>query len=311
MHVGIIGTGRIGSTIAYSLLYENYVDEITLVDIKPNLVEALKEELLHVAVQMGREVDIYAYDKDEDIYNADIIFISAGAPRSPEMRSRRELANINGQIIKEIAEIVPNHNPGAKYIIITNPVDAIAMIFKRYSKANWIISTGTNLETLRFRSELSRWLNVPTNFISGYVGGEHGESAVILWSTVKIMGIPIDEYIKKWDIYLDKDSIENKIKTISQFIIKSLGGTRWGPTASFIAIMRSIWLNEGKILPIAFSVKFNNIPEPVFVSIPVAVGTELGPSIWNMLTEEERRRINNAAYEIFKIYEKLVKYLEK
>jgi len=36
-------------------------------------------------------------------------------------------------------------NKGAKYVVITNPVDVMTMVCKKYSKADFVISTGTNL----------------------------------------------------------------------------------------------------------------------------------------------------------------------
>jgi malate dehydrogenase len=87
-------------------------------------------------------------------------------------------------------------NKGAKYVVITNPVDVMTMVCKKYSKADFVRSTGTNLESLRFRSKLAEVLAVPRSKVQGWVGGEHGEEAALLWSTVKIDGFPLEKYTK-------------------------------------------------------------------------------------------------------------------
>jgi malate dehydrogenase len=172
-------------------------DEITVCDVKPGLAQAFAEELKHAAVSLGLDVEINACEKDEEVSGADIILISAGKPRIPGVNmSRRDLAAQNAKIVKYITEATFPSNKGAKYVVITNPVDAMAMVCKKYSKADFVISTGTNLESLRFRSKLAEVLAVPRSKVQGWVGGEHGEEAALLWSTVKIDGFPLEKYTK-------------------------------------------------------------------------------------------------------------------
>ncbi len=46
----------------------------------------------------------------------------------------------------------------------TNLADAMsALVCKKYTKANFVISTGTNLESMRFRSKLARIFGVPVS----------------------------------------------------------------------------------------------------------------------------------------------------
>jgi len=206
LHIAQIGTGRVGRPTAYTITCAGLADTITTCDIKPGLAQAFAEELEHVTASLKLDIEINACEKDEEITGADIILISAGEPRIPGVKmSRRDLAVQNAKIVRYIAEATTPNNPGAKYIVITNPVDAMAMVCKKYSKAKFVISTGTNLESLRFRSKLAKTLQVSTSRIQGWVGGEHGDAAIILWSTVKTNKIPIDEYAKsKGKVYINK-----------------------------------------------------------------------------------------------------------
>jgi malate dehydrogenase len=216
--------------------------------------------------------------------------------------SRRDLAIQNAKIIKYIAEATSPRNPGAKYIVITNPVDAMAMVCKKYSKADFVISTGTNLESLRFRSKLAATLEVPVSKVQGWVGGEHGEAAVILWSTTKVDGLPVEEYVKSKNKILRKDEIESYMKAISKFVVDNIGGTEYGPAASFRDIVRAIVKNTGEIVSVATPMKFEGIPEPVFVGTPLKLGKSVGPSLYDALSREEKKGIWEAAKVIYETY---------
>ena len=286
------------------LVHEPWIKKLTLVDIEPKLAEAVAEELKHSLASTRIPMEVYAYDEDGAVENADMVLVTAGAPRSPEMEDRNILLKENAKTIKEIAEKTAPNNPQAKFIVVTNPVDSMAMLFKKISHAEWVISTGANLESQRFRAELSMQLHVPITDINGFVGGEHGKEAVFLWSTVRICGIPLEDYLAKKKIRLDRKRLEEDITGISRLILTITGATTHGPATSFRDILRAIALNNNKVLSIAAPYKIPQIPEPVLVSIPQMVGKNLGFSMEKSLTEEEREKIKKAAFRIYQTYKK-------
>ncbi len=303
MHVAVVGTGNVGRSIAFSILVSGVADELTLVDTKPGLARAVGEELRHAAAAFRLDTSIEWFERDEDLSGADLIVISAGYPRLPGQRiSRRDLAGRNAEIIRYIAEVIPPHNRGARYVIVTNPVDAMATLFRRVSRESFIISTGDSLETQRFRAKLAADLGVPVSSVTGYVGGEHGENAVILWSTVAIDGAPLDEWLRPSSKSLDRESVESYVKSISRYIIEYSGATRFGPAATFTEIVKSIVLDERRIISVATPRRFPSIPEEVFVSVPTVVGRCLGPDLIGCLSREEVLGIEEAAKAIYRTY---------
>lgn len=303
MHIAQIGTGRVGRPTIYTIMCAGLADTITVCDTKPGLAAAFAEELKHVTASVGIDVEINSCERDEDVCNADIILISAGNPRVPGVKmSRRDLAVQNANIVKYIAEVTAPRNPGAKYVVITNPVDAMAMVCKKYSKAEFVISTGTNLESLRFRSKLAEELKVPVSNVRGWVGGEHGDAAVILWSTAKVGNTPVDEYVRSKNAGLSREEMEVYMKSVSKMIVDNIGGTEYGPAASFRDIVRAIAKNTGEILSVAIPVKFKGIPEPVFVGTPVKLGRNIGESLYGKLSEVEKMAIKEAARAIYQTY---------
>lgn len=301
VHIAVMGTGRVGQGLAYTLLFERYVTKLSLVDTAPNKSEMVKEELLHCSAYHGLDVEIEAFDHASKVEGAELMIVTAGFPRQPGM-DRRDLAVMNGGAIKDVILGSKDKNPGI-WFLITNPVDAMATLAQHHAgPGRIVVSTGTNLETTRFRTILSRELAVPMKMISGYVGGEHGKSAVPLWSTVRIDGMPVDEYLAKSGKTLDKDSIVSYVKNISMEVIKALGGTRWGPAGGFIEIIRGVLLNTDRLLSYAVPQEFDGVSEPVHVTIPGRISKAFGPNIWGHLTTEEQSDIKAAAGAIYETY---------
>ncbi len=302
VHVAVMGAGRVGGEVAFTLIFERYVTELSLVDVAPGVAQMTKEEMHHAIASHGFDVKINAYTKSSQVNDADLIVITAGFPRTPEM-SRRDLAARNASVVREVVENSVDKNPRAWYFVITNPVDAMTTLANKVAKGKrQVIGTGTSLETSRFRTILSRELGVPIGSVEAFAGGEHGEAAVALWSTVKVNGLALDEFLKTSKKTLDKAACENYVKEVSREIIRFLGGTRHGPAGSFIEIIRGIMLNTGRVLSYSRLRKFDTTPEPVYVTVPARIAKSLGPDIWDLLNEQEKKAIKESAGAIYRTY---------
>jgi malate dehydrogenase len=187
-------------------------------------------------------------------------------------------------------------------VIVTNPVDAMATLFRKISGADFVISTGDHPDTLRFRSRLSRDLDVPISGIEGFVGGEHGSAAYPLWSTVRIAGETLDNYLAETGKVLDKEGVTGYVRGVSKNVVDIIGGTEVGPASGFRDIVRSILQDRREVLSVAHPLKLPGLPDEVNVSVPTYVGLELGPNMWNELAEEEQANIIEAAKAIHANY---------
>jgi malate dehydrogenase len=249
------------------------------------------------------DVEIYTYEDNGEVSGADLVVVCPGKPRTPGLQmDRRDLMVENAKIINYVAEVMPPNNRGAKWVIITNPVDSMATLFKKVSGSNFVISTGDHPDTLRFRAKLSMDLGVPVSEVNGFVGGEHGSAAHCLWSTVSIKGMPLDEYLSISSMHLNKNEVTAYVRGVSKKVLDIIGGTEVGPASGFRDIVRSIIQDRGEIYSVADSHKMKDIPEPVNVSIPTHVGNKIGPNIWSKLLEGERQAINDAAKAIYNNY---------
>ena len=303
-HIAVVGNGRIGRPTAYTLFNERLADEFSLVDVKPGLAWAFGEELKHVAASLRYDVKINTYEEDEGVTGADLVIVCPGKPRIPGVQmDRRVLVGANAEIINYIAEVMPPNNPDAKWVIVTNPVDAMATLFRKVSGADFVIGTGDHPDTLRMKAKLAMELGVPVSRVEGFVGGEHGSSAYPLWSTVKIGGKPLDEFLSQTGKALDREAVVGYVRGVSKKVVDIVGGTEVGPAAGFRDIVRSILEDRGEVYSVSQPLELPGIPEAVNVNVPTRVGSTIGPNIWDQLTEEERANIVEAAKAIYSNYQ--------
>lgn len=302
MHVALIGIGRVGQTTAFALAHEPYINELTLVDVAPRLSWAVAEELHHASAGMHTAIEINALEKIDAVHNADIIVVAAGKPAAPRM-GRRGLVAANANVIKSVGEAVARRNPNARYVIVTNPVDAMATLFKKISKADYVIGSGCHLDSLRLRAEVARQLKVPMTHVEGFVAGEHGDNDVYLWSTVRVNGESLEDYRRKRRLNLSRSSIVKAVHEKTEDILDVLGGTMFGPAAAFREIVRAIALNTHSLISVSAPHKAPGVPESVHISLPLKLGMSIGPTIESALDPEERKKLGEAAKAVYKTYQ--------
>lgn len=303
MHIAVFGTGRVGRPTAFAIMLKDVADELTVCDTKANLARAVRNDLSHAAPGYHLDTKLYATEKDEDVTGADVVVITAGFPRPQGVHiSRRDLASKNASIVAQVASASRDRNPGAKYVVVTNPVDSMAMVCHRFTEASFVISTGTNLESQRLRSTLAEKLDAPASAIQGWAGGEHGEKAAVLWSTVRVEGLSFEDATAKVGTALTREDVANHIRAVSETIVDGLGATEYGPAASFSRIVNAIVRNTDEVLAIATPRRIPGIEEDVWVSAPVRVGQRLDTSPFGALLPEEKGLVADAAWAIYETF---------
>ena len=236
--VSIIGTGSVGSTIAYTLNVMGLASEIVMIDI--NNEKALGEALdIRQGTPFCGACSIYAGDY-RDAVNSDIVIVTSGIARKPG-QSRLELAQTNVNITKQIIPEITKYAPDATYIIVSNPVDILTYTFYKMSglPENRIIGSGTILDTARLRSRLSEYYNINQSNVHAYVFGEHGDSSFIPWSVANISNVPIKE-CKKLITTPGINTPELDFGEIEQYVRKSGARVIARKGATFYAVSVSV-----------------------------------------------------------------------
>lgn len=205
--------------------------------------------------------------------DANIVVITAGTKRTPDISDREFLMKQNTPIIRAMAEKV-RENPHAKnaiYIIATNPVDAMTQLFHEVSGIpyNKIIGLGGELDYARLIETLEGKLHIHANRIrNAQVIGQHGANMLPVLSRIEILDEHLQHPRKLTDI-LSADELEQlKKDTISgsDRLIADLGGS--DPEAPAWAIHKMISaIAQGK--PFIASARNDN--DKTFIGRPVQV----------------------------------------
>lgn len=236
--ISIIGTGSVGSTIAYSLAIMGMASEIVMIDI--NTEKALGEALdIRQGLPFCAPCSIYAGNYS-DTAGSNIVILTSGIARKPG-QSRLELAQTNVNITKSIIPEITKYAPDATYIIVSNPVDILTYTFHKISglPENHIIGSGTILDTARLRARLSECYNISQSNVHAYVFGEHGDSSFIPWSVANISNVPISECQK---LILPNENLIQEIRydEIEQYVRKSGSRVIARKGATFYAVSISV-----------------------------------------------------------------------
>ena len=236
--ISIIGTGSVGSTIAYTLTVMGIAQEIVMIDI--NNEKALGEALdIRQGTPFCAACSVYAGDY-RDAADSDIVILTSGIARKPG-QTRLELAQTNVNITKSIIPEITKYAPHAIYIIVSNPVDILTYTFLKLSgrPESHIIGSGTILDTARLRSRLSEYYNINQGNVHAYVFGEHGDSSFIPWSVANISNVPIRE-CGKLILTPGLTSPELDFEEVEQYVRKSGGRVIARKGATFYAVSVSV-----------------------------------------------------------------------
>jgi L-lactate dehydrogenase len=194
--IGIIGTGGVGVSVAVSLLHFGAAGELILNDARPDVAEGEAMDLLQgSSFYPTARVRAGAI---EEMGDCDAVVVTAGVGRASPGQSRLELLAINAGIVTDIARRLKGGR--GIVVMVTNPVDVMTLVMTRASglPPSRVIGTGTMLDSARLRQVLGRELNVDPRSIHGQVVGEHGASEVVLWSGVRVGGLPLRSW-SGWD----------------------------------------------------------------------------------------------------------------
>lgn len=228
--VVIIGSGCVGSSIAFALLFRNDIKEIVMLDINERLVDA---EVLDLRSGLGNISDAKIRGGSySDCMDCDAIIITAGKSRAVGQK-REDLWEENSKIIKSIADSIRPVYRNSFVIVVSNPVDEITQLIadQNIIPQDKLCGTGCMLDTFRWIFSLADYCNVRSTQISAYSIGKHGDGQKILWDRVKINDLQIEEYCKKEQIEWNdevKQKLQNEVTNVGMEIISRKGRTQYG-----------------------------------------------------------------------------------
>jgi len=296
MKVSIIGGGGlVGSSAAYALQVGGIVSHLCLIDANKDAALGHATELLHGAC-LTSDQRITAGDMS-DIATSDIVVITAGLRRKPD-ESRLDLINRNVDLFLGLLDQVKAGGLREKsyLVVVSNPVDVLTHLAVQRAGLPWqrVIGLGTVLDTVRFRSYLSRELKVPATQVQAMILGEHGDSMVPVWSSATVAGLPLEQ----WPGFTAKlgADVFDETKKAGATVIKLKGGSSFAVGLSIREVVESLARDSRRVLPVSSLQQGLYGVRNVCLSVPTVVGCGgVRQQIELPLTTKERMGIQNSA----------------
>ncbi len=253
MRVGIVGAGHVGGTTAYALTLRGSATEIVIADVNASRAAAQAEDVAH-AVPVAFPVRVRA-GAIEAMAGFDVVVLACGPSIAPG-QNRLAILQKSTEIFRSVVPQVMAAAPDAILIVASNPVDVMTHVTSVVSglPAGRVIGSGTILDTLRFRAELSAHLSVSASSVQAYVLGEHGDSEVLAWSTARIGGLPlglVGEQLERPITREVRDRIDQSVRRAGYRILEGKGFTSFGVAAGIARIVDAIRDDDRVVLTVS------------------------------------------------------------
>ncbi|MBD2180147.1 L-lactate dehydrogenase [Planktothrix sp. FACHB-1355] len=293
----IIGAGQVGMACAYSMLIQNTLDEMVIVDVNREKLEGEVMDLVHGLPFV--QPSIVRSGTLADGHDADIVIITAGAKQRPG-ETRLDLVQRNVELFKNLISEVVKCCANAILLIVTNPVDIMTYVSWRLSglPSSSVIGSGTVLDTARFRYLLAEKFQIDPRSLHAYIIGEHGDSEVPVWSKVNVSGMPL------FDGDLDNASDDNQqleevfaqVKNAAYEIIQRKGATSYAIGLGVTQIVQAILRNQNRVLTVSSLINGLHGIEDVCLSLPAVVNRQGVTRLLNMslTTKEEQQLLHSS-----------------
>ena len=275
MKIGIVGAGRVGCACALAAVIRGSARNIVIVDRTRKRAKAVATDLRYGSPLCPKTAVV---DGDyDDLADAALVMVTAGinekaggATDRSDPQGRLRLLETNAEIYRDIVPRIVRAAPGAVILVVTDPPDPLADIARVSAGHDRVLSTGTFLDSLRFRVHLAQHFEVDANQVEAQVVGEHGVSQVFLWSSARIAGVPISALIRERGETLVgvREQIENSVRYANITIIEGNDASQFGIGIVAARIAEIVLRDERAVVPIgSYHERFG-----VTLSLPSIVG---------------------------------------
>jgi len=269
MKLGIVGAGTVGTACLTSVVARGFASEVVVVNRDRKRARGLVTDL-----QYGAILEPYTVLGDgdyADLADAAVVLITAGANEKTGGATNRDdpagrlrLLDTNADAYRQIVPSVHEAAPDSVIVVVTDPPDPLADLARKPGHER-VISTGTYLDSLRFRFHIARKLGVNPAQVEAQVLGEHGTSQVFVWSSARVGGAFLGDRLATDDA---RRELESEVRFANITIIEATGARALGIGVVSARIAEMIIRDELSVIPLG---SWN--PEyGVTLSLPTVVG---------------------------------------
>ena len=297
--IGIVGVGAVGCACAMAAVNRGSAREIVLIDRTRKRAEAVATDLRY-GTPLVPKVTVTDGDYG-DLAGAALVMITAGinektggATDRNDPQGRLRLLDKNAEIYQEIVPRIVRAAPDAVILAVTDPPDPLADVARASAAHDRVLSTGTFLDSLRFRVHLARHFGVDAASVEAQVIGDHGTSQVFLWSSARIAGVPVRKLIEARGQNLAdvRAGLEKDVRYANITIIEGNNASQFGIGIVSARIAEMVLRDERAVIPIgSFNQKFG-----VTLSLPSVLGRHgVSEILEPEMSAEERQALEKSA----------------
>jgi L-lactate dehydrogenase len=296
--VAVVGVGAVGQACAFALMLRGSAREIVLIDRTAERAAGVATDMRY-GVPLTPTVAITAGGWS-DLAGAGVVLIcsgvnekSGGATDREDESGRLRLLETNASVYRDVVPRIVAAAPDAVLVAVTDPPDPLAGLTRALARHDRVLSTGTTIDTLRFRVHVAAELGVDASAVDGFVVGEHGTTEVMLWSSVRVAGAPLAEALGRHASLDDlRRRIEHEVRFANITIIEGNGASQFGIGVACAKITEAILRDERVVMPVAaYRERYG-----VTIGLPTVVGRE-GPAgeLEPSMSDRERRDFERSA----------------
>lgn len=299
MQVGIVGAGGVGSATLLSLVMRGVACQVVVLDKNHQRAEGVVADLQYGAT-LSPAVELRAGDYS-DLAGAMLVIVTAGinektggATDRRDPAGRLKLLDTNATVYRDVIPKIVAVAPQALILVVTDPPDPLADLSRRLAGHERVLSSGTFLDSLRFRLHLARRLKVNPMYVDAQVVGEHGTSQVFLWSSARVGGTPIAQLLETSGESIDtfRHGVEQDVRYANITIIEGTGASQLGIGMVTARIAEAILRDEHAVIPIgSYNPKYG-----VTISLPSVLGRQgVSRILEPEMSEAERQAFERSA----------------
>lgn len=285
--ISIIGAGNVGATAAMRII-EHGLADVVLVDVKKELAVGKAFDISDASVLAGQNRCIIGTDEYKDVKDSEVVVVTAGYPRRPDM-SREELIQRNYDIIKEVIENLKSILWKGILIMVTNPLDIMTYI--AYKKGRFprhrIMGMAGLLDTARFINLIIQQTNIHPKDVKSMVLGSHGDTMVPVISFTTLRSKPLPDFIGKQDL---EETISATKQRGAQIVsLLKTASAYYAPSYAIFLMVEAIINDRKKTLPVSCILDGEYGLENLCIGVPAVLGKDGIEKICEITLEEKER----------------------
>lgn len=298
MRAGVVGVGRVGAAATLAMIERGVCRELVLVDSNLQKADSVAIDMSYSA-PLSPAVEVRCGDPAA-LAGSDLVIITAGinetaggATDKADRGGRLRLLETNAAVYRDLIPEIVAAAPGAVLLIVTDPPDPLADLARELAGHDRVFSSGTLLDSLRFRVHLARRLAVRPMDVDATVVGEHGTSEVLVWSSARVGGREVEQMLaERGDLEEAKRDVDEEVRYANLRIIAGIGASQYGIGAVTARLAEIVLRDECAVLPVGS----HHERYGVTLSLPSVLGRDGVKASWEPeMTAAEAESLERSA----------------